>query len=218
MLPRCILYSPPHSSRSFWRDNARLVKQRLRSWKAGEDNELWIEVCNAFSNPRARNNYNPNDDLALHRSNAFCACRAIQDGQLHKALQFLASCGVTSVSDEVYAEFLAKHPQSPPPPIPPFPTPDPLSVQDLIVQKCVFIPHGHFSWSLWFKGISLIGSLKVSSSFWLLLAISVSLSTHFVLAVLQRKLSLSFVALPSRHCARKLVEYVQLLLGRCCVV
>ena len=137
MLPRCILYSPPRSSRSFWRDNARLVKQRLRSWKAGEFNELWIEVCKAFSNPRARNNHNPNDDLALCRSNAFRARRAIQDGQLHKALQFLASCGVTSVSDEVCAELLAKHPQSPPPPIPPFPTPDPLSVQDIIVQQCV---------------------------------------------------------------------------------
>ena len=70
-------------------DNARLVKQRLRSWKAGEYNELWIEVCKAFSNPRARNNHNPNDDLALRRSNAFCARRAIQDDQLHKALQFL---------------------------------------------------------------------------------------------------------------------------------
>ena len=69
-----------------------------------------------------------------HTANLRRARGSIEDGQYKKAMQALISDGFAHVSDEVYAEMLAKHPQSSHPsfPVGPCPLPGHITAEGVV--------------------------------------------------------------------------------------
>ena len=66
----------------------------------------------------------------LRAANARQARQAVQNGQYKKAIQALTSSGLAQVSEEVYHEMLAKHPQVDPPSVASPPVPSVCSMEE----------------------------------------------------------------------------------------
>ena len=110
------------------------MKLRIRRWLAGEISELWNDVLSE-KNSRARllaRKKNKSTRSNLRKSNAISARRAVEDGQwqYRKAIQALSSDGLAPISFDVIKEMQSKHPQSPPPSIPPSQPQSPVELVD----------------------------------------------------------------------------------------
>ena len=138
MLPRCILANLARGGRSHWRDTLNLVRARVRKCKADQIPDLWADVMTATDVHACRRKKTKNLPLEqLRKANARRAKRAIENGQYRKAIQALSSDGVAQATPDVRKEMLAKHPQVPPPTIPPDPTPTPVSLTEFDVLKAM---------------------------------------------------------------------------------
>ena len=97
--------------------------------------DLWINlICNSRDSNR-KNRMNSNQSPgALRATNAR---RALQEGHYHKAIQSLSSLSLADTSDDTFHVLLAKHPQSPPPHLPPDPVPAPITVPESLVLHSI---------------------------------------------------------------------------------
>ena len=75
-------------------------------------------------------------ELSLRSSNTIRARRAVEEGQYHKAIQFLSSDGVAPANVEVFSEMLLKHPQASPPQSS-LPVPDSAVIDESCTVKCL---------------------------------------------------------------------------------
>ena len=94
MLPRCVLGNPVRGGQSNWWNNLSLIRSRIRRWKADEVCELWNEMLaeNAKHTHRFRSRKVSTESTL--KSKIWKAKRAIENGQLRKALKMLSSEGL----------------------------------------------------------------------------------------------------------------------------
>ena len=115
-----------------------IVRQRIRQWVSGNYGGLWSEVCKVAECFRpSRRKGGGKETSSLHLNNANRAHRAVEDGQYRKAIQFLTSDGVASVSDDVYSEMVSKHPQASQPVSISTPAPCPVEIHEQCVVKAL---------------------------------------------------------------------------------
>ena len=99
--------------------------------------ELWNDVL-AEEERHARKNVKKKTPLeTLCKSNARRARLAMGGGCYRKAIQALSSGGLAKITPEVMEQMLAKHPQSPPPPILLDPTPSLPNISDQDVLRAL---------------------------------------------------------------------------------
>ena len=123
MIAKCILASPASGHSLPWQQILQAVLQR---WFAGHLVFLWSEACahaRSFSN-RARP---AASSSSQQRSNARRARLAVQNGQFTKAIKALSSESLALPSPLVMQD---KHPQAPPPSLPPCPVPSSMEISD----------------------------------------------------------------------------------------
>ena len=138
MLPRCVLANPVRGGRTHWRDTVKLVKSRIRRWRAGDYSALWADMVeDEVKRVRLRKKSKAVPPELLRRANARRARHAAEEGQSRKALQALSSVGLADATSVVVDAMLAKHPQSPAPLTPPGPTPPPPTISEAGVLKAL---------------------------------------------------------------------------------
>eukprot|EP00171_Calliarthron_tuberculosum_P010506 IDg10506t1 len=86
-----------------------LVNERLRRWNAGEYGALWKLAMSSATHASAV----PSTAAETQRSNHKRAVRLAHEGTYSRAAQALQSDGICEASEEVHAELLRKHPQTP---------------------------------------------------------------------------------------------------------
>ena len=134
MLAKCVLASPATGHRLRWREILKRVKSRLQRWADGDLMTLWSE---ALDDGRSLAKRRHQSASASSSGNFWRAKLAVQDGQYTKAIRALTSEGLASPSPEVLQEMQNKHPQAPPPHVPPGPVPSPASLSEPVILKGV---------------------------------------------------------------------------------
>ena len=132
ILPKCILASPAAGCRLPWREILQRVRGRLQRWLSGEVDSLWSDAC-ADARSLSKRAVSSVSTSSQRSSNARRARLAVQNCQFSKAIQALSSEGLASPSPTVIQEMQDKHPQAPPPTLPPGPTPPSVEVPDRVV-------------------------------------------------------------------------------------
>ena len=146
MLPKCILSAPPlkrHGKRH-WRDNEKLVRQRLQRWKKGEFSELW-EDCTTSSRHRTVSKQPREVPLACsHPSQNIRRTRAfIEEGRYRNASKALSSLGLAPFSSESLCTLRDKHPRAPHPTLPIGPLPKvPSFTAEEVKARVLSFPNG----------------------------------------------------------------------------
>ena len=138
MLPRCVLASPVRGGCTHWRNTVKLMKSRIRRWRAGDLCALWADMMED-EDKQARSRKKSKADLLeeFRRANAKWAHGAAEDGQYRKALLTLSSADMADATSEVVDTMLVKHPQSLAPLIPPSPTPPSPTISETCVLKAL---------------------------------------------------------------------------------
>jgi hypothetical protein len=121
LLSKCILASPVRSGKAHWKDNERLVKDRIRRWRNGNITGLWLEAVARF--PRKVSSKTGKQDLKEDPQRINRVLRFIQEGNYSKAVKALTSDGIAAVGVDTIAEMRSKHPCATPPSLPPQPPP-----------------------------------------------------------------------------------------------
>ena len=99
MFARCILPAGrgPRAGDAY--SMARLVRERLRRWRAGEYSILWQEAVDLTKVPKKKGrNRKGEEEKSQEKRNAERATVLAQDGQYTKALQALTSAGMATPS------------------------------------------------------------------------------------------------------------------------
>ena len=97
MFARCILPAGrgPRAGDAY--SMARLVRERLRRWRAGEYSILWQEAVDLTKVPKKKGrNRKGEEEKSQEKRNAERATVLAQDGQYTKALQALTSAGMAT--------------------------------------------------------------------------------------------------------------------------
>ena len=126
MFARCILPAGrgPRAGDAY--SQARLVRERLRRWRAGEHAQLWLEAVDLTKVPpkkKGRGGKQRQEEKTQEQRNAERATTLAQDGQFTKALQALTSAGMAPPNRANFEEMKEKHPEAQGPPLIP-PTTD----------------------------------------------------------------------------------------------
>ena len=133
MVSKCILSSPPLGHRMRWREISKLVKARISRWQAGEFSTLWKEALDGgWSLQKRSKALGPSQQRS---NNIRRAKQAVQDGQFSKAIKALTSDGLADHSAAIVQEMLSKHPQAPPPALPPGLVPPSISLNEQAVLR-----------------------------------------------------------------------------------
>ena len=116
---RCILHAGQGPDLGDQWSNVKIIKERLRRWRAGECGQLW-EEAKACQVERPVRGKKKRVDMSLEERNAIrCKVKA-QEGQYSRAMQALVSCGLAECSPAALSEMQQKHPAprrpQPPPP------------------------------------------------------------------------------------------------------
>ena len=109
MLPRCILSSPPKAGRMLWYETVRMVKARIKKWRAGALSELWEEVQSnqkTFKKLMRSLSKRSRDGHSLRKQNVRRARTAVENGQFRKVIKALSSEGLAKVTQEVVETML----------------------------------------------------------------------------------------------------------------
>ena len=134
MLAKCLLASPASGHRMRWREILKCVKSRLQRWSEGDLSDLWAKaLAHGQSLAKRRDQSAPSS----HSNNIRRAKAATQEGQYSKAIKALTSDGLASPSSEVLEEMLGKHPQAPPPSLPPGMAPPPFILSNSLILRSV---------------------------------------------------------------------------------
>ena len=101
---------PPRVGVLHWRESLMLIKTRIHRWRNDDSLALWSEVIVGVKRvnehvSRAKGKVSFFESLLC--KNASRACRAVEDGQYRKALQFLTSASLAPPSREVIDEMLS---------------------------------------------------------------------------------------------------------------
>ena len=128
MLARCVLANSARGGRSHWVETLKIVRVRMRRWRAGDFLGLWSELVNEQDRLSHQRKLKKMSAESLRATNARRARRAVEDGQYKKATQTLTSDGLAQASPEVFAEMLMKHPQGDLPLIPQDQVPAPIKI------------------------------------------------------------------------------------------
>jgi hypothetical protein len=115
---RCILPAGRGPREGDAYSQSKVVRERLRRWRAGEVAELWEEaVALTQLRPRAKEKRRQavEGEKTLQERNAERATRLVQEGQYARGLQALASLGMAEATDDTAEVMRAKHPPAPPP-------------------------------------------------------------------------------------------------------
>ena len=98
---------------------ARLVRERLRRWRAGEYPQLWQEAVDLTKVPKkkGRKRKGGEEEKSQEKRNAEHATVLAQDGQYTKALQALTSAGMATPSSANLKVMKEKPPPATGPPI-----------------------------------------------------------------------------------------------------
>ena len=96
---------------------SRLVRERLRRWRAGEYSQLWEEAkaLTKEHRPRGRRGRVHEPENSQEKRNAERATTLAQEGQYTRALQALTSAGMAPQSRATQDTMKGKHPPSPGP-------------------------------------------------------------------------------------------------------
>ena len=133
MVSKCILSSPPLGHRLRWREISKLVKARISRWQAGEFSTLWKEALDGgWSLQKRSKALGPSQQRS---NNIRRAKQAVQDGQYSKAIKALTSDGLADHSAAIVQEMLSKHPQVPPPALPPGLVPPSINLNEQAVLR-----------------------------------------------------------------------------------
>ena len=132
----CVLASPAAGHRLPWREILHRVRGRLQKWFAGDIASLWSEAC-ADARSLSKRADCSSSTSSQRSNNARRARLAVQDGRFSKAIQALSSEGLALPSPTVIQEMKDKHPQAPPPTLPPGPVPPSVEVSEQIVHRRV---------------------------------------------------------------------------------
>jgi hypothetical protein len=113
IMSRCILPAcrGPRVADAY--SQGRLVKERLRRWRAGEYRELWEEAVTLTKRqPKARRQRGGQDpeERSQEQRNAERARVLAQEGEYTRSLQALTSAGMATQSAATNTEMRAKHP------------------------------------------------------------------------------------------------------------
>ena len=112
MFARCILPAGrgPRAGDAY--SMARLVRERLRRWRAGEYSVLWQEAVNLTKVPKKKGRKRKGEEeKSQEKRNAQRAASLIQEGQLSRAAKALVSLGLDQDSEEALRQMQEKHPQ-----------------------------------------------------------------------------------------------------------
>ena len=120
MLPRCILANPANGDRLHCRELLKCIRSRINRWQSGDISGLWSDFLVSEGNTNRRRHVpkTPYNLDSLRAANARRSRRAVEAGQYRKAIQALASEGLSFPTLDILDEMLMKHPQSPPPTTP----------------------------------------------------------------------------------------------------
>ena len=114
MFVRCILPAGrgPRAGDAY--SMARLVRERLRRWRAGEFSQLWQEAVNLTKVPARKKKKGDNGDQekSQEQKNAERAATLAQDGQFTRALQALTSAGMAPPTSANLKTMKEKHPEA----------------------------------------------------------------------------------------------------------
>ena len=111
---------------------------RVTRWTDGEYSELWAEACAAYGSAKGR----PPPESSLE-ANIKRAKLSAQDARYGKAVAALLSLGTAEITRETVREMKAKHPEAPPPLVPPpFNEQLPRYEEDLVREKIESFPAG----------------------------------------------------------------------------
>ena len=92
----------------------RLIRDRLRRWKAGDCGQLWAEaIAGQEKNSRRGNRRRvaaEKENLSQEEMNAMRCKSKAQEGQYSRAVQALVSCGLAEYSPQSLFEMQQKHP------------------------------------------------------------------------------------------------------------
>ena len=137
MFARCILPAGrgPRAADAY--SQARLVRERLRRWRAGEYSQLWQEAVDLTKvQPKKKKKKQGDQEKSQEKQNAERAATLAQDGQFTKALQALTSAGMAPPTRANLKFMKEKHPQAPGEPVNPLNTESPqLSFGQVEVDK-----------------------------------------------------------------------------------
>ena len=138
MLPRCVLASPVRGGRTHWRNTVKLVRSRIRRWRAGDYCALWADMMEDEDMQARSSKKSKAIPLEqFRRANARWARLAAENGQYRKALLTVSSAGLADATSELVDAMLAKHPQSPSPLIPPSPIPPSPTIYETYILKAL---------------------------------------------------------------------------------
>ena len=92
---------------------AKMVRDRLRRWRAGEYGKLWEEAVELSKVPKkARKTRKAVPEKTLDERNAERAQKLVQEGQYSRGLAALVSAGLAENSKATEEEMRRKHPQA----------------------------------------------------------------------------------------------------------
>ena len=137
LMAKCILAAPPRGGRRHYKDQEKMVKERVRRWKAGEIFLLWGEAKAPPAPTRGRRAQKivlPSQEEVNSRR----CLRLVQAGQYSRAIQALLSRGLDQDSPAAAAAMADKHPFAPPPVISSEDLPPPPRFEAKDVRKAVF--------------------------------------------------------------------------------
>ena len=136
IVAQCLLAAPPRQGRAHMRDTEKIVKERMRRWKAGEEATLWNDQM-SVKRPQGKKSKTTTSESNSHAANVRRAKTAIADGQYKKAMQALTSEGIAEATPALLQEMIGKHPQTEVPQLPTGPVPPPLLLRPQMVARCI---------------------------------------------------------------------------------
>ena len=139
MFPRCILPAGRGPRAGDVYSQARIVRDRLRRWRAGEYAQLWREAVDLTKVPPKKKKKNRGgEEKTQEKRNAERAATLAEDAQFTKALQALTSAGMAPPTPANVKTMKEKHPEArvQPAPLPTTEVPQ-LSFSQVEVDKAV---------------------------------------------------------------------------------